>query len=158
MGKIHSGNGWIMKKQAARLESVAVTEGMTATVAYTDGRSYRIDFSGVARRLDAFAPLENLAEFATVKVADWGWSLEWDCGASLDSDRVLEMALEQAGMADNVAFRHWQDAHNLSLSAAAEEIGLSRRTVSQYRTGARPVPRYIALACKGWEAEHASRR
>lgn len=28
-----------------------------------------------------------------------------------------------------------------------------RRTVSQYRTGARPIPCTVTLACKGWEVE-----
>jgi hypothetical protein len=86
----------------------------------------------MAKRLQVFAPLENTHEFASAKIADFGWSLEWDCGASLDSDRLIELALEQAGMSENVFFRRWQDTHNLSLTDAAHAIGLTRRTVSQY--------------------------
>lgn len=143
-----------MKKQTARLESVAPGLGMNLSATYSDGRVLHVDLSDLARRLQAFAALEVPAEFATVKVADFGWTLEWDCGASLDSDRVIELALEQAGMAENVYFRRWQDANGLSLADAAKAIGLTRRTVSQYRTGARPVPRIVGLACKGWEVEH----
>jgi DNA-binding XRE family transcriptional regulator len=143
-----------MKKlQTARLASVAAEAGMNLSVSYTDGRIVRINLSDVANRLQAFSPLEKPLEFATVRVADFGWTLEWDCGASLDSDRVLELALEQAGMAENVRFRQWQDANHLSLSDAAKAIGMTRRTISKYRTGSSPVPRYITLACKGWEAE-----
>ncbi len=143
-----------MKKlQTARLASVAVEAGMSLSVSYTDGRIVRINLGDVANRLQAFSALENPVEFATAKVADFGWTLEWDCGASLDSDRVLELALEQAGMLENVRFRQWQDANHLSLSDAAKAIGMTRRTISKYRTGSSPVPRYIALACKGWEAE-----
>lgn len=141
------------KKQTARLASVAVKSGMTVSVAYTDGRVVNIDLSDLANRLQSFSPLEVSSEFATVKVADFGWTLEWDCGASLDSDRVLELAMEQAGMADNVRFRQWQDGNRLSLTEAAKAIGLTRRTISKYRTGVSHVPRYIALACKGWDAE-----
>jgi len=141
------------KTQAARLASVKVEAGMNLSVTYTDGRIVPVNLSDAVNRLQAFAPLENPLEFATVTVADFGWTLEWDCGASLDSDRVLELSLEQAGMAENVRFRHWQDANHLSLSDAAKAIGLTRRTISKYRTGARPVPRYISLACKGWNAE-----
>lgn len=43
------------------------------------------------------------------------------------------------------------DSNGLSLSDAAQAIGVTRRTISQYRSGARPVPRTIALACVGWE-------
>lgn len=141
------------KKQTARLESVAVESGMTLSISYTDGRVVSVDLRDVATRLQVFAPLENPVEFATAKIADFGWTLEWDCGASLDSDRVLEMAMEQAGMVENVRFRQWQDANHLSLSDAAKAIGLTRRTISKYRTGSSPVPRYISLACKGWEVE-----
>ena len=149
MGKILSG-----KKQAARLESVKTGKGMSLSASYSDGRQVQVDLSDLARRLKAFSPLEKPAEFRTAKVADFGWTLEWDCGASLDSDRVIELALEQSGLAENVSFRRWQDTNGLSLTDAANAIGLTRRTVSQYRTGARPVPRIVGLACKGWEAEH----
>lgn len=144
-----------MKKQAARIVSATTEPRMTVAVGLSDGRTVRVALADLAERLAVFAPLEDPAEFATAKAADFGWSLEWDCGASLDVDRVVELALEQAGMAANVAFRRWQDAHRLSLAQAAAAIGLSRRTVSQYRTGTRPVPRTVALACKGWEAEQA---
>jgi len=143
-----------MKKQAARLESVTAEQGMKLSATYSDGRVLSVDLSDLAHRLQSFAELEDHAEFATAKVTDFGWTLEWDCGASLDSDRLIEMALEQAGMTENVSFRRWQDANNLSLTDAAKAIGLTRRTVSQYRTGARPVPRIVGLACKGWEVEH----
>ena len=143
-----------MKKQAARLVSVIPKENLKLSATYSDGRVLHVDLSDLANRLQVFAALENPTEFTTVKVADFGWTLEWDCGASLDSDRLIELALEQTGMTDNVSFRRWQDANNLSLTDAANAIGLTRRTVSQYRTGARPVPRIVGLACKGWEAEH----
>ena len=144
-----------MKKQAARIVAVQTEPGLVAQVELSDGRRLRLALAGLAARLAVFAPLEDPAEFATATPADFGWSLEWRCGATLDVDRVIELALEQSGMAANVAFRRWQDAHRLSLAQAASAIGLSRRTVSQYRTGMRPVPRTVALACKGWEAEQA---
>ena len=67
---------------------------------------------------------------------------------SLDSDRVLEMAMEQAGLRANIEFRHWQDRHHFTLSTAADVLGLTRRTVSQYRTGSRPIPKVVGLACR----------
>lgn len=146
-----------MKKQTARLESVTPDTGMTLSATYTDGRVVQVDLTDLASRLQTFSALENPTEFATAKVTDFGWTLEWDCGASLDSDRLIELALEKAGLAENVNFRRWQDANNLSLTDAAKAIGLTRRTVSQYRTGARPVPRIVGLACKGWEVEHGHR-
>ncbi|MFA4970696.1 MAG: hypothetical protein WC540_13815 [Sulfuritalea sp.] len=142
-------------KNVNRLQSVNVETGMVLTATYTSGNSIRVDLSDVAHRLEAFAPLESRREFRRAALADFGWGVEWPCGASLDSDRLLEMALEQQGQVANVDFRRWQDRHQLSLTDAAKAIGLTRRTVSQYRTGARPVPRTVTLACKGWEMEQS---
>ena len=140
-------------KNANRLQSVSVGTAMELVATYTGGNTIRVDLTDVARQLEAFAPLESRREFRRAAVIDFGWAVEWPCGASLDSDRLLEMSLEQGGQAANVDFRRWQDRHRLSLTDAATAIGLTRRTVSQYRTGARPVPRTVTLACKGWELE-----
>jgi len=40
-------------------------------------------------------------------------------------------------------------SHGLSLNAAADALGLSRRMIAHYRTGSRPIPRVVALACEG---------
>ena len=66
------------------------------TVTWTDGRLLRVDLSALGGRLEAFALLEDASEFATARVADFGWTLDWFCGTSLDSDRLQDMALEQA--------------------------------------------------------------
>ncbi len=52
-------------------------------------------------------------------------------------------------------FAQWRARHGLTLADAADALGMTKCTMSAYGTGARPVPRYIALAVKGWEAEHA---
>ena len=146
------------EKNVNRLQSVSVEAGMVLSAIYTGGNTIRVDLTDVAQRLEVFAPLESRREFRRAAVVDFGWAVEWPCGASLDSDRLLEMALEQQGQVANVDFRRWQDRHQLSLTEAAKAIGLTRRTVSQYRTGARPVPRTVTLACKGWELEQGRQK
>ena len=136
------------KLKAPCLESVRTLSGVTLEVCYTHGRQFVLDLSGLVNELAAFAPLKDPDQFATAQVTDWGWTLEWECGASLDSDRVLEMAMEQAGLQANIEFRHWQDRHHFSLTTAADILGLTRRTISQYRTGSRPIPKVVGLACR----------
>jgi hypothetical protein len=53
------------------------------------------------------------------------------------------------------AFQDWRVRHDLSLSAAAEALALSRRMVAYYCSGDKPVPRHILLACTGWEVIQA---
>jgi len=144
-----------MKHNLNRIESAQPLGGTLMEIHYTGGQVVRVDFAELAERLAVFADLKKPAFFRRAAVADWGHTLEWPNGEGLDADRLMEMALEQAGRTDTLAFRRWQDRHGLSLAQAADAIGLSRRTVSQYRTGARHVPRTVALACKGWETERA---
>lgn len=145
-----------MKRNINRIQSAQPLDGMLMEIHYTGGQAIRVDFADVAERLTVFAELKNPDFFRRAAVADWGHSLEWPNGEGLDADRLMEMALEQTGRVDTLEFRYWQDRNGLSLAAAAEAIGLSRRTVSQYRTGMRHVPRTVTLACKGWEVERTA--
>jgi hypothetical protein len=143
----------LMKKATAKLLSVNTAADNNLTITYSDGRCISVNLTSVIADIACFAPLADANEFNSAEISDFGWTLEWPCGASLDSDRLLEMALEQSGQLDTLRFRRWQDRHGLSLTGAAGAIGLSRRTISQYRTGARPIPKTVLLACKGWEVE-----
>lgn len=140
-------------KKNLRLHQFTILETYKIFITYTDKSEITVNLESLIKSLEIFKPLENFSEFLNVTITDFGFTLEWSCGASLDSDKLFEMALEQRGLAENAHFRRWQDANHLSLSQAAQAIGLTRRTISQYRTGKRPVPRTVSLACKGWEVE-----
>lgn len=136
-----------------RILSAIPVGDRTLEVTFSGGKTLAVDFSEPIDRLEAFAPLADPALFTTAQVVDYGWTLEWDNGASMAAERVYQRAQEQAGRAMPLAaFQRWMDSNGLSLTAAAEAIGVTRRTISQYRSGARPVPRTVALACIGWEA------
>jgi len=142
-----------MTTQVYRIDSVRALDGMRLAVQYQGGLSVTVDCSALPARFAVFAPLRDADFFRQVAVADWGHSIEWPNGEGLDADRLLEMALEQSARTDTLAFRRWQRRHGLSLAQAAQALGVSRRTASQYRTGMRPVPRTVLLALKGWEVE-----
>jgi hypothetical protein len=101
--------------------------------------------------------------FANIVVADWGHGIEWpaiDQGLSVEA--LARMAREQAGTAFPTAgFNAWLKRNGLTLSAAAQALGLSRRTITYYHTGQEPIPIpipiYIGLACEGWDARNRSR-
>lgn len=145
-----------MRKNSFRLENVIAVLPNKLEITYTDKSLITVDLTQLIQSLIVFAPLDTVEEFTTATITDFGFTIEWACGASLDSDRLFEMALEQSGMVSNAHFRRWQDVNQLSLTQAAQAIGLTRRTISQYRTGKRPVPRTVSLACKGWEIEKNS--
>lgn len=145
-----------MNKRINRLESVRPLEGMILEAHFSYGQVVRLDMTDTANRLVAFAPLKKRTVFARAAIADWGHSVAWSEDASIAADRLMEMALEQSGRTDTLAFRHWQDRNGLSLAEAAKALGMTRRTISQYRTGSRPVPRVVLLACAGYEAQRAA--
>jgi hypothetical protein len=57
------------------------------------------------------------------------------------------------GHADAAESIRWRWKHRLSLTAAAEAVGMSRRQIAYYVSGEHEVPRTVLLACKGWETE-----
>jgi hypothetical protein len=125
----------------------------TLEVALSDGRTLTLD----AAALLASPGYECLAEpgrFADVSVADWGHGIEWPAiDQGLPVETLVRLAREQAGTAFPTAgFNAWMARHGLSLTAAAQALGLSRRTIVYYHTGQKPIPIYIGLACEGWEA------
>ncbi len=142
------------KQNINRIVSCKPLRNMKMAVQYSGGQTVTVDFSELPERFAVFADMRNRDFFKRAQVTDYGHTLEWPNGEGLDADRIMEMALEQQGRVDTLAFRQWQDRNGLSLAEAAAAIGVARRTVSQYRTGARPVPRMALLALKGWEAEH----
>jgi hypothetical protein len=54
-----------------RLKSVNVEAGMALAATYTGGNTIRVDLTDVARRLEAFAPLESRREFRRATVVDF---------------------------------------------------------------------------------------
>jgi DNA-binding XRE family transcriptional regulator len=101
--------------------------------------------------------LREAKAFAGAALADGeGWAVEWpDRDIQIGADTLWLDAQAQSAPDENTRiFAQWRARHGLSLNQAAEALGMTTRTMSAYGTGARPVPRYIALACKGWEAEH----
>lgn len=80
----------------------------------------------------------------------------WPGGEDLavDAHHLARVAMEQSGEAmPPETFRAWRAAHGLSLTRAAHVLGLSRRTVAYYESGARIIPKLVRLACKGAETE-----
>lgn len=127
----------------------------TLALRWSDGTRAEIDLS-VMLRERGFRPLRDSAAFARVRVGEWGHSVEWPSGAELSAETLWLETLSAIGRQDTRAFLEWRLRHALSLTKAAEALGVSRRMVAYYSNGEKPVPRPILLACKGWEVSHAA--
>lgn len=86
-----------------------------------------------------------------------GHAVNWPGDIDMGADQLYELGREQAGEWGPERFSAWMTAHALSLNAAADVLGLSRRMIAHYRTGSRPIPRVVALACEGLSARWKKR-
>ena len=99
-----------------------------------------------------YDPLRKAAFFAGAEVAEWGHGVRWPGDIAIPVEALYRLAREQAGLAwPTHRFNAWMKRHRLSAAQAAKALGLTRRTILYYHTGAKPIPIHIALACEGWE-------
>ncbi len=110
---------------------------------------------GKLMRGAAFSEIRKPDIFKTVHTD--GFSIEW-FDTELGRDNVYAWAKEQAGEVSHEMFGAWMLRNQLSLTSAAEALGISRRMVSYYRTAAKSIPRAIWLACLGWEVTRPKER
>jgi hypothetical protein len=138
-----------MEKLRTLTEVKAKAPG-TLALRWSDGKRVEISLAGVLRQ-KAFAALKDEKLFVRVELGDWGHSVVWPGDIELSADSLWRLTLQALGRADSLEFLDWRTRHGLSLSAAAEALGISRRMVAYYSSGDREVPRTVLLACKGWE-------
>lgn len=137
-----------------KIKHVAAIAPDTLSITLASGKQYRVSLAEPMSRIAGFAALSDAAMFATARVVDEGWTVEWDCGLSMASERLYQMAKEQAGEAFPLAeFKAWMERNQMSLTTASSTLGLSRRAISQYSSGARPIPKVVGLACRAIEME-----
>ena len=70
---------------------------------------------------------------------------------ALAADNLRARAVEQAGGVSHEFIWNWMARNDLTLDTAAIALGVSGRMLAYYRSGSKPVPRTVALACLGWE-------
>lgn len=132
-----------------------VVAPLTLELDWSTKETLRVSLAQIVRKHKAFAPLKTPAIFAKVHLDDWGHALEWPEGLDMGADRLYELCREQAGLPTASQFNEWMMQHHLSLTDAANVLGMTRRMMAYYRTGSRPIPKVVMLACMGWEAASA---
>jgi hypothetical protein len=93
-----------MRKNNFRLAGITPLPPYQLKITYIDNSAITVDLEHLLQSFEVFAPLENATEFESAIITDFGFTVEWSCGASLDADRLFEMGLEQAGMIRQCTF------------------------------------------------------
>ena len=135
-----------------RLASVEPANGpFSVAVTWADGaRAGRTDIVDLAPMIHTFKVFRPLRDdrrlFASVRLGEDGASIVWGDDENLDVGvESLEDLVEETMTSGEFAM--FLKRNNLSLDAAAAQLGISRRLVAYYAKE-RDVPRHIALACR----------
>ena len=143
----------MIETKSVRISSVKHVADYVLSVRWVSRSTTRIDLRELVYRLKGLKPLRDVRMFSTVAKGEGGHSIAWPDDLDVGADALWEMALTQAGRDDAVEFLRWRWRHGLSLTQAADALGISRRQVAYYASGKHPIPKAILLACKGWAAE-----
>lgn len=134
-----------------KLTAVVALAPYRLRTTWSTGEVLEVDVGDILRKIPALARILDTEVFARVHIAEWGGGIEW-FDTEFGEDNIYAWAREQAGEVSHEMFGDWMHRNGLSLTTAAEALGISRRMVSYYRTAHKAIPRSIWLACLGWEA------
>ena len=135
------------------LTAVQARPGQHLHLIYADGQSFDVDLSDWIGSSKALAPLQDSSLFAQARVGFQGRTVDWiEDELDLAADNLRNMAVEQAGGIGSERLANWMHKHGLTQERAADAIGVSRRMLNYYLSGAKAIPKTVWLACLGWEA------
>ncbi len=142
-------------KHVQKIRSVTPISGShSLNITWQDGATASVDLASFLHKHTVFSPLQDEHLFLQVAVGEWGWDITWGEPIEISAEILHRLALEQAGeIMPQETFRQWMESNQLSLTKAAHALGITRRTATSYSSGARPIPKTVMLACRGWECE-----
>ncbi len=139
------------------IRAVKARESTILEIVWSTGESLAVDVGRLLNRFRVYAPLKEAKVFRRARVDAWGHAVRWSGDIDMGADQLYALAREQAGEWGPEQFDSWMQHNGLSLNAAADALGMTRRMMAHYRTGSRPIPRLVRLACEGWEQRHRRR-
>lgn len=147
-----------MREKLPRISQARALPGLRLALTFEDGVQSVVALEGFIADFPSLRSLRDGALFSSVRIEEWGSGVTWDNEGplSIAATTLRRLAAEQS---DDPArrFDAWMQRNGLSLASAAETLGMTRRMVSLYRTGSRPIPKIVQLACAGWEAQRKNK-
>jgi hypothetical protein len=129
---------------------------MRLALTFADGFKATVNLEEWSRR----KPLRALADpavFERARIDARGGYIIWiDDDLELAADNLRNLAVEQAGGIGHERLWQWMSRHSLTQEQAAAAIGISRRMLNYYLSGAKTIPLTVWLACVGWEAQRTA--
>lgn len=145
---------------AKHLDLLAVSPELPSTLhlRFADGACMRLDVARLIADLPpVFAALRDPDTFMRASTGDrfrgrgvW-WPDSW--ALTIDVHELRAQAIHQATGRGPGWVIDWMARNRLTVAAAAEALGVSRRMVVHYRSAQKPIPRKVVLAIEGWSKQ-----
>jgi len=141
-----------MNQDPLRVRGVEVLPMQCLRLTFEDGLVAKVNLSHWIANTKLFKPLKANDVFAQARVGDWGTSVVWvEDTIDMGADNLRNLAIEQEGGIGHERLINWMHKNNLTQERASKAIGVSRRMLNYYLSGAKLIPKTVWLACLGWE-------
>ena len=138
-----------------RIKAITVLTDQHLAITWQNDKQHTVSLHDFITQFVVLKPLLDAARFQQAQVGEWGLDVAWGDDVEIAATTLYRLALEQTGEVMPMNnFKHWMLTNGLSLTTAAQALGLSRRTVTAYSSGTALIPKHIGLACKGWDSLH----
>lgn len=138
------------------ITAVKALSELRLALTFADGFEATVSLKDWSRR-KALRTLADAAVFRRVRVDARGGYVVWIADdLELAADNLRNLAVEQSGGIGHERLWNWMDRNGLTQERAAAAIGISRRMLNYYLSGAKPIPLTVWLACVGWESQRAA--
>jgi DNA-binding XRE family transcriptional regulator len=142
-----------MTDEITRITKATPTGGRALRVRFAGERRDRaLNLTGLIARSVHFAPLLNDAEtFAKARIVEDGLGVAWPIKTKwgrldVSASTLRRIADEQQPMT-GADFAQWRKSLGLSLTEAAQLLGVTRRTIMSY-LNKNELPAVVAIACR----------
>jgi hypothetical protein len=135
------------------ITALAVIAPSGLSIAFSDGKKFTVNLADTIRAYSSLSALSDPAIFSLAHIDKRGGYVIWiEDDLELAADNLRNIAVEQSGSIGNERILNWMDKNKLTQERAASAIGVSRRMLNYYLSGAKSIPKTVWLACLGWEA------
>ncbi|MBF0177450.1 MAG: DUF2442 domain-containing protein [Magnetococcales bacterium] len=133
-------NNDVFELHHLRLTRVAPFSVTAIEAEWEDGYSAVVDLSNLMENR-YFTALRDPEILAKARIEDWGGAITWPGAGEWGADNLRMLAHTQT-------FVTWLQRHKMTNKSAAEALGVSTRSIAYYKSGERPIPKHIRLACR----------
>lgn len=136
-----------------KLTAVKAMPNYCLELRYADGQTFEVNLTEWIAETKALSPLKDAELFAQVKLYDFGTAIYWiEDELDLGADNLRNLAIEQSGGIGHERICNWLYEMKLTPEQGAKALGINMDELLAYRDGLKPVPRFLWLACLGWDA------